>query len=90
MVLNCCIPFRCLLPRLRGHSAPAQEALHPALPKLYIGHLGRSFLIALVGVELRRPLEASGYTQIPTVSSYCIDQPSHRILDRLYNFLQRG
>jgi hypothetical protein len=34
------IPFRCLPPRVHGHSAPAEEALNPALSKLIIGHLG--------------------------------------------------
>lgn len=59
----------------------------PPFPKLHIGYVGCSFLIALVGRELRQPLEASGYKLVPAVFlTVLINQVTEDLIDFATSF----
>jgi hypothetical protein len=60
---------------------------NPPFPKLHIGYVGCSFLITLVGRELRQPLEASEYKLVPAVFlTVFINQVTEDLIDFATSF----
>jgi hypothetical protein len=88
-VLNCCIPLRCLLLRVRSHQHLHKE-FKPALSQAAY-RLCRVLVPHCIGGKgIAAASRSFGIQTCACSFSHCIDQPSYRRLDRLCNFLRRG